>query len=376
MPSVLLSAEAAKTPTAHKIHILGDDERSKFIAHALSGVYDSVELLAWRNSSSKYPLIQKKNPQRKREASTPIQPLVTPRILAKDDDSHIDQLFVSGMGRDAVEALQSVKHRIDDKTSICLMNDGLGVLEDVREKVFNGTHTNPNFMLGHMSHRLAWNRRHNSVKELRSGQLQLTLPYQAGIQTQTDRNQHFVESLRAVKSLNTLLTPLDQWLRFKLPSVIFDSVAEPVCVFLDMPYQGLLQNPAAGRMMSTLLSEILLVIEAMPEVEGSTIIRDFIRGKGPKRLLYNNIMAKQSQTSELARKVAQGKPTDIDYLNGYFAKRAKQLSLDMPTNAVMREMIKAKHSQAIEKRNSYIPVEETSIPSDQWFKYRSLPRSH
>lgn len=373
-PSLLLPAEAARSPDVHKIHILGEDARSKFIAHALSGVYDSVERLAWRKPFKKYRNVQPKRSENQSHA----EPLsVTPQILAAESDGHIDQLVVSGKAHDTIRALQSVKHRVDENTTICLMSDGLGVLEDVRKRVFNTPDHAPNFLLGHMSHRFAFNRNLDSVKQLRVGEWQLT-PGQwsgrlAAEQNKTESRTNFVESLQQARSLNTVMTPFDTWFRFKLPTVLFDSVVEPVCVLLDLPYEGLLQNRPAQRMMNKLLSEILVVVQNLPEVEGSTALLDLVRGERAKQILYRSIIGKKSEPSHLVRTLRNGLPVDVDYLNGYFIRRAKQAGLSLPTNMMMREMVKAKHSQAVERMNSYIPIEETSIPSDQLYRYRTTP---
>lgn len=379
VPSVLLPKEAANSATVHKIHILGDDERSKFIAHALSSVYDSVEMLGWRSSpSSKYRNIQKVRPHNRRSAANVEANLAMPRAITQSDDSRIEQLVVSGRGQEAVEALQSVKNRIDGNTTVCLMNNGLGVLEDVRKKIFEGSDAAPNFLLGHMSHRLAFNRTYDAVTQLKQGQTKLTFAEAPRMRVKdmhkVESRPNFVKTLEEAKDLHTTLTPFDQWLRFKLPTVIFDSVVEPVCVLLDMPYQGLLQNPAAQRMMHSLLSEIIQVLESMPELEGSTVIRDYVHSKGIRKFMYSRIMGKRSQPSQLVRRIENGLPTDVEYLNGYFLRRGQKLGLDLHMNLMMRDMIKAKHSQAIERLNSFIPVEETSVPSHLAFRYRTMPR--
>ncbi|KAK2594628.1 hypothetical protein QQS21_007665 [Conoideocrella luteorostrata] len=378
VPSVLLPRDAAQSPTVHKIHILGEDERSKFIAHALSSVYDSVEMLGWRSNSSKYRNIQKARSGNRRTAPNVEANLALPRALAKADSSHIDQLIVTGHGHEAAEALGAVKDRIDNNTTVCLMNDGLGILEDVRKKIFEGSDAAPSFLLGHMNHRLAFNRTYDAVTQLKQGQTKLTLAEVPRMRVKdmqkAESRTNFVKALQEVKDLNSSFTPYDQWLRFKLPSVIFDSVVEPVCVLLEMPYQGLLQNPAAQRMMHGLLSEIITVLENMPELAGSTVIRDYVHSKGIRRFMHSRILGKRLQPSQLARRIENGLPTDVEYLNGYFLRRGQRLGVDLRMNMMMRDMIKAKHSQAIERLNSFIPVEETSVPSHSAFRYRTSPR--
>ncbi|KAK1255912.1 hypothetical protein MKX07_008171 [Trichoderma sp. CBMAI-0711] len=301
---------------------------------------------------------------------------VTPKAITRGDNSHIDQLLVAGPGHEAVEALQSVKHRVDRDTAVCLMTNGLGVLEEVRARVFQGTESSPSFVLGHMSHRLAFDRRTASVRELRYGMTQLTFPDSGRLGQDVEKTESridFVRTIEGVKDLNSSLTPFDKWLRFKLPSVILDSVVEPVCVLMEIPYAGLQRNPAARRMMQRLLAEIVSVVDNMPEIEGSAAIRDFIRGNRIQQYIYSRIMARRAASSDLARQIQNGLPTDIDYLNGFFIRRGHQLGIQTPTNLMIRDMIKAKHSLAIERLNSYIPVEETSVPSHLSFRYRTLP---
>ncbi|PTB80141.1 hypothetical protein M440DRAFT_1435828 [Trichoderma longibrachiatum ATCC 18648] len=289
---------------------------------------------------------------------------VTPKAIARGDNSHIDQLLVAGPGREAVEALESVKHRVNKDTAVCLMTDGLGVLEEVRARLFRETESSPSFVLGHMSHRLAFDRRTNSVRELRYGMTQLTFGDSGRLGEDVEKTEsciNFVQTMQDVKDLNSSLTPFDQWLRFKLPSVILDSVVEPVCVLLEIPYAGLHRNPAAQRMMQRLLDEIILVVDNMPEIEGSAAVRDFIRGNRVKQYIYSRIMARRSATSDLARQIKNGLPTDIDYLNGFFIRRGRQLGIETPTNFMIRDMIKAKHSLAIERLNSYIPIRKARL---------------
>ncbi|ODA78628.1 hypothetical protein RJ55_06010 [Drechmeria coniospora] len=387
VPSVLLPPEAAKSPTVHKIHILGEDERSKFIAHALSGVYDSVEMLGWRdNVSNKYRNVQRpRSGGGGRRATCKLEPnLALPRVLAKEaDDSPIERLVVTGRGQEAAAAIRSVKNRLSEDTTICLMNDGLGVLEDVRRKIFDGSaEASPNFLLGHMSHRLVFNRTYDSVKQLRGGETKLAHGELAAsarkrqAPRKIERRSNFVRTMQEAADLHSSLTSYDQWLRFKLPSVIFDSVVEPVCVLLEIPYEGLLQNRPAQRMMHNLLAEIITVVENMPEIEGSSIMQDYLRGKGIHKLMHGRIVAKRSQPSQLVRRIDHGLPTDVEYLNGYFLRRGRKLGLDLRMNVLMADMIKAKHSQAIERLNSYVPIEETSIPSDASFRYRTLPHAY
>lgn len=284
--------------------------------------------------------------------------------IQTSDRSHIDKLIVTGRGFEAVKAIASVKDRIDDKTTVCLLNDGMGVLEQVREHILNGTQPEPNFYLGHMTHALAFNRNRDSVKQLKSGRTVLT---SADAMLSTPKELHtsleqpnLMQPLSQAKLLQTSYSSYDQWLRFKLPSMMFTAAVEPVCVLLDIPYRGLATNRAAQKMMNQLLAEMAFVTENLPEVQGSPELIKFLRGEGLKKFCYRRITGKANAPSDLQTRINKGLQTDINYQNGFFLNRAKVLGIDTPTNELMVHMVKARRVEAMEKRNAFIPVEEAS----------------
>ena len=378
IPSVILPAKATKSNSGHKIHILGHDERSKFIAHALSSVYDSVELLGAKKTSAKYLNFTRRSLYRESTLPTPIK--AGRGNLDDNKASHIDRAIVTGHGRDAVKAIEAIKDRVDENTTICLMNDGLGVLEHVRRKIFQGTEVSPNFMLGYMSHKLVFNRNTNSVRQLMPGATYVTpvelFRTQNGMQHRTEQRSDFVQSLLDVKDLRTNSSTFDDWLRFKLPSVIFESVVEPVCTVLDLTYEGILGNPAARSMMHRLIQEIVEVVDNLPELEGLSTTRHYIRSHRFTQILFRQLNAKKSNPSRMAQGIGRGANTDIEYMNGYFIRRARQLGMTLKMNSLVKDIISAKQFTERARRNSDVPIEETSIPSEESSRYSTAARVH
>ncbi|KAM5347030.1 hypothetical protein ACJ41O_010035 [Fusarium nematophilum] len=304
-------------------------------------------------------------PGKKRNAVHVEKNAAVAKELGDPDRSHIDQLVVTGRGFEAVKAIASVKDRVDENTSICLLSDGMGVLEEVREKIFKGANTEPNFVLGHMSHALVFNRARGSVRELKPGRTVLTeadavLETTKDLHASSDRT-NLMQSLRRVSQLRASSTPYDKWLRFKLPPMIFTAAVEPVCVLLDLPYEGLMTNRSAQSMMHRLLDEMAMLVDNLPEVQGFAELRSFVRGEDLKKFCYRRISGKAKAPSDLLKRIEKGLQTDINYQNGYFLKRARTLGIDMPTNNLMVQMVKARRTEAIEKRRAFVPMEEESI---------------
>ena len=380
--SVLLPPEAAKSPKVHKIHILGEDERSKFIAHALSGLYEQVDMLGWssRPPNRKYQYIQTNRPRPHRPTETRLVKMaeVTPPEETKDDTAHIDQLIVTGKGQDAVKALSSVKHRLSSDSTVCMLNDGMGYLEDVRRRVFTAPESRPDFLLGHLSHKLYYNRTYGSIHERSAGRLSVTrapddLELDAARRPRTmEREDAMISCLQEARLLQSFGTTYDEWLIHKLPSVIFDTVVETLCVLFSTNYQGLLQNPPALRLMRELIEEIVEILMNMPEIRGSSLFAGFAREQRLYRMMYGEIKAKSKAPSKLAIQVGKGRNADLRYYNGYFIRRAQKLGLDAPLNRMLNDAVAAAHSRNMEELNSHVRVVETELPADLRFRYRQI----
>ncbi|RDA89312.1 hypothetical protein CP532_6160 [Ophiocordyceps camponoti-leonardi (nom. inval.)] len=380
----LLPASTALPPApVHKIHIIGEDAKAKYMAHVLCDIYESVELLGWRRVSSKYSNISSGE---ERSRGKPTRPWPSPtglkrnavpdRRLATDDSSHIDLLVVTGPACDAAAALDSIKHRVDDKSTICLMSEGLGVLSDVKERIFEHVDSKPDFLLGYMSHRVVWHRNSDSVKRLKDGETKVTHPISdfevKEIMRHRSPRPTRVDTWSSSHDLRSSVTAYDEWLQFKMPGMIFDCCVEPVCTVLELSYKNVMWNRAAQSLINKLMNEILNVIRHMYEIQGSPVMRSLVNHQRVSSWLRRSILARRDQPCQLAKRIEYGLPTDVEYRNDYFIRRARQMGIYPRTNATMSDIIKAKQIQALARINSQVRFEETTIPGHLEEQYRSL----
>jgi cytochrome b translational activator protein CBS2 len=233
-----------------------------------------------------------------------------------------------------------------------------------------------------MSHHLSLSRNHNAVKvgrrgtlmmtdggHIRYGQAERNVP-KAGMVPRAKSGE--LEAAMQQVGANASVYEYDRWLRFKLPSVMFDAVVEPTCAILDLPYADLLENPSAKHLMRTLQAEISNLMRELPEIGNSRIIQEYFDEDRLWMELRRAIIHKRDQPSRLAVLMKQGLPTDVDYLHGYFIRRAKVRNVDVRTSVLVRTLIKAKHSKLKARRNSRVPFQESSIPpGEDLFKYRT-----
>ncbi len=244
-----------------------------------------------------------------------------------------------------------LKHRIDHQTTICLIQEGLGVIEDLNKLVFTNQVNRPSYVLGHMTHRLDFvaNRRF-AVAEREQGILCLTAYFRDVQRNQALRFVPPVEKhIKEAKLIRRLTTSpgacaggytVAQFLHKRLPEMVYLSLAETVSTMLDIPLNKLWPNRYARHLMTLLLDEITQISLALPEVKKEPILVQAIQNGLLRRELMR--MRKEGVQNTMASRVQNSKNSEIRYLNGWFVRRAKQVGIPCPANKMASIMVRAK----------------------------------
>ncbi|KAK1460908.1 hypothetical protein CMEL01_15205 [Colletotrichum melonis] len=344
VPAVMMGHNSTPPPSSRTVHVLGNDERSLFLSHALHGIYDSVKTLdipantPYRGIAGN--LGTRKNPKGWIEPNAALE--TSPEV--EKDDTHISNLVVAGRPSESIKLLEKVKHRIDDRTAVCYVQDGLGVAEAATNRVFPEKDKRPSIMLGHMTHSLAFDRKAKSVKVMTpkyETALAGVRPYYGPKKSKhlsTDswlRTQGMMKQFASSDLLKAKGLALDSWMKVKIPSLMFSAVCDPICVMLDYRYNELIYNPTANKLINQLLNEIADVVARMPEVKNSPELQSVLRGEGMRKEIMGKLRGKGSAPSKMALQIQRGMLTDIDYLNGFFIERGRRLGVKLPANEMV-----------------------------------------
>ncbi|KAI8152768.1 hypothetical protein K4K49_009149 [Colletotrichum sp. SAR 10_70] len=282
------------------------------------------------------------------------------RSESVEDDGHISNLIVGGRPGQVLEALGKVRHRVDDRTAICYMSDGLGVAEAANNKYFKDEEKRPSIVLGHFSSPVAYNRNSKSVRVMHpdyATSLTGVRPLVEGrdeylSETAWLRTQSMLQKFATADLLKAQGMQLENWMKVKIPALMFSAVAEPICVLLDRPYKDLTRNRHANLLMDQLLEEIADVVAIMPEVKRSPELQNMLRRGYMKKMIMRQLWGKKDAPSRMALQIRRGALTDIDYLNGFFIQRGEMAGLKLPANKMAVSMVKAKHKTVWRKTQS------------------------
>jgi cytochrome b translational activator protein CBS2 len=376
--------EAKKQPQdrSDQVHVLGNDVSGRYVTHALASCEalppvhffthrkDFVEL--WRKGGRRL-LLQNGDRSivtRRARAVYANRNVNDGRLYKahpKNDYGPISHLIVTVPAASAVRSIHSILPRITSKTVVCFLQNGLGVAEAVNEAFFPNPVDRPLYVLGHMTHTLVPKQGEAfTVQEIKQGRLMLTAlgrdltHSQINWHPPSERNAriaYFLNLMSTVPRLQAGGYNVEEVMVKKLKRLIATSVLEPLTVVLGCNFEKLLKNSYANHMIDQLLGEILAVVARLPEFRGSKEIQYMIRHGDVRNHVYKRLMFLKDSPSRMLVQTKRGHQTDIDFLNGYFIKRGREVGVKCPVNESIVMMVKARHGAELTRIREQVSIE-------------------
>ena len=391
VPPVMAGGSPTTTPhTPRTVHILGHDRRAGFLACELQHVYDSVHVLkSVDDKLVDFKYDPKNLPEARGTADAKDQQ--QEHVLSRTtSEAPISKLITTARAVDTVSAVDKLKHRFSDKTTLCLMNDGLGVAEELNETVFNkNPGGNPEYLMGHLdikylkrkpggrsrspSWEESWDKRFDRpLSGNTRGFIHVhphletpVSPYDPNLSTSPSESplaSSLVDELQLAPNLNARVTSYHHWLGVKLCDMIFHAAVDPVTAIVGCRYDEITSIKSALHLVVMLLDEISRVIAVFPEAHKSTLIKGFSSKQTLRKLVFGKLRLQGSKTSKMLNQLDRGWEADINSHNGYFIRRAKQLGVECPNNEMVVAMVKAKRGMYAKEMQDHVPFEITSRP--------------
>lgn len=362
-----------QAPLSDQFHILGSDIRAKYLAYNLAGLpkVPPVQLLL----NQKYDLDTWKEEGQAINLFRGERAATRNRIEASwifdqspwlPEAGRIDQLLVTIPCANTVHAITQIRDRIDHNTTICLIQEGLGVVEALNATVFRDVATRPHYVLGTLTHQLGYSKKGYTLSEMKPGHLALTafdgktsfehMTCHPPIERQV-RESYLLQLLTLDPELRAGGYRYSTFLRRKLPEMVFRSTVDTIVATLGISYDQILINSYANYLHNQLIKEIGNVVVALPEARNEPALLEYVESGKMSRHCKLRLKKSAKQRSRMANQVGKGLETEIDFLNGYFVRRGKALGIKSPSNDMIIGMLKAKQTLArteLEKRLPYV----------------------
>lgn len=371
-----------------RIYILGTGSVGKFVAHTLRGnpkpppvtlLFHRPTLLDEFNAATRTINLKHTSgavegrggfdaelalPERRQFSATHAVGIDRSRFERRMADDPIHNLIVSVKAQQTVNALKSIRHRLTPESTILFLQNGMGIVEEVSEKIFTDPKTRPNYMVGINSHGL-----HAtgtcSVVHAGHGVMSLgVLPrlplseQDPGVRESVLFNPTSLYLLRALTRtplFAAVALPPTELLEAQLEKLVVNCVINPLTVMLDCRNGDVLANFSMTRVMRLLMAEILLVIQSLPELQGSPNLKIRFSPERMEKIIVHIARQTSQNISSMLQDVRRGTTTEIEYINGYIVDRGEKLGIKPVMNYMLMHMVQGKQNLISKEIDNYTP---------------------
>ena len=291
-----------------------------------------------------------------------------PQVEAPKEDGTIHNLIVTTKAAFTVNALANIRHRLAPTSTICFLQNGMGIIDEVNEKLFPNEQDRPNYMQGIITHgvnvppEIPERQRAFYAVHAGHGTVALSLiPSSRAKRTtkdlirSTSSDIHDTQSELWADSSRYLLRTLTrtpvlcavgftptELLQLQLEKLAVNSVLNPLTVILDARNGSILYNFAITRTMRLLLAETSLVIRSLPELQNIPNVATRFSAQRLETLVVSVANTTRDNISSMLADVRGGRQTEVEYINGYIVKRGEEIGIKCVVNYSTMQMVIAK----------------------------------
>ena len=298
---------------------------------------------------------------------------------------YMHAVIVTVKSKDTVAALRAVKHRLNACSTICLIQNGMGQVDELNTQVFTDPSTRPTYMLGIISHGVHLSSNFVAihagfgsvalgvVRDLDKHPLPPKSPTTSRDQlSPSDRARYYPSDADLYAALSSryvlrtltrspILTcaafPYLDLLQLQLEKLSTNCVLNPLTALLDIPNGSILYNSALSKAQRLLIAEISLVLRTLPEL---TSVPGVAHRFSPARLeqLLISVAAKTAENSSSMREdVRKMRATEVEYINGYIVKRGEEQGIKPVLNYLIMQLVQGKTWSLKSAEGEALPLE-------------------
>ncbi|RAH75528.1 putative 2-dehydropantoate 2-reductase [Aspergillus aculeatinus CBS 121060] len=290
-------------------------------------------------------------------------------VQFQQDDSKIECAIIPVRSNWTALAVESIQHRLTPDSTILILSDGLGTMEEINKHCFPDPMTRPHYMQGVFTHYIRRRKGSFQFYHAQLGTLVLGVPPQENKLSLAEAEKIYWTQAwaRTTKYLMRILTttaplvataaaPTDLLLT-QLEQIAVQSVLQPLTALMGFKNGATLYNYHFTRLTRLLLLETCSIIAALPEVRSIPGIEVRFGPERIRRLLTQIAERTAGQESNMLRDINAGKVTEIQFLNGYIVRRGEELGLKPVMNYMIQALIQGKTYETRQKEISAIPID-------------------
>ena len=126
----------------------------------------------------------------------------------------------------------------------------------------------------------------------------------------------------------------------QLEKLVVNAMINPLTVIFDCKNGELFNRRPIFHLMRLLLAEASQVIHSLPELGPDPEAASRFSVEKLEAIVLNVAEKTAKNTSSMLQDVRAGRPTEIDYINGYIVKKGKEQGIECKTNEKLIQLVK------------------------------------
>lgn len=269
-------------------------------------------------------------------------------------DGVIDFLLISVKTFDTVNALTPLLNKINSHTKILLVQNGMGVVDQLYEKLWKEESERPIIYQGVISHGVwqspeqnnTYNYNHAGFGYLKICQIPRNLKASIEELKQDEismRNDKFIDALLN-GDLNVTGYSYDELLVYQIQKFLVNCCMNATTSIVDCINYKLSDLKETDELFTAIISEGLKVLfKAYPSLQSSELAKDLLNTEKQLNFVkYVGFTINSKNSTSMRQDVINLRNIEIDYINGHIVKKAIENEMSAPVNDTIRKLVQIK----------------------------------
>ncbi|CAG8929350.1 unnamed protein product [Penicillium salamii] len=346
-----LTNDARKSPRP-RVHVLGLGSIGTFAAHSLSEIPHppSVTLLchrpslldAYRDNGSQISLETREGQQVDYKGHD-LEVFrdghwysgAAPTDTGAPETSPIENLIVAVKATQTASALERLKNRLTPQSTILFLQNGCGMIDRVNAQLFPHPTERPKYIVGVISHGVTLRKSFDIVHTGFAATSLGMVPKLDGSQETLQQN-YLLGALPLSPRLNATAYSYTDVFQIQLEKLAVNAFCNPLCALNDAENGFLFTIPEMRR---AILEEISTVACALPELQHVENLKERFAVDKLETTVNAIIQKTFHTTCSMVWDLRAGRETEVEFINGYWVKRGRELSVPTPINVELVEKV-------------------------------------
>lgn len=350
-----MSQALQKLGISNQVYILGVGGIGGLISYELSTIKDKPEVTLLFRSTTKANYFEKTNRPEifvRRIFKDPVEMVSSGGFkagTAQDLTGYIQNLIISTKTYQTRDALKPYIPFINKDTNILLVQNGLGVVDELYQHVWPEVNERPTFYQGVINHGAFISQTvpdnyeitHSGDSTFFIGKIPKDLDVGESVEISKPL---FIQQLEDAKALRTTFIPYDDLLLIQLRKFMVNACINPNTSIIDCINGELNTIEEARSFFSDIIEEAVEVfIATIPALKNNPKTEKSLNKQDLLEIVMDvGTVVNKKNSSSMRQDVLHLRDTEIDYINGYVVYLAERHGMKANINKAITKLLKIK----------------------------------